>query len=390
MAILGHGTTADHRVDPQSAAPWAGMARTAIGDNPVETPGPARRGWRPDEPWENTVNGPAELKIGCTAGGTTHHDTDVPDIATKVRMVKDAGVFDYIDRCPPDEEFRELLRASERCDLPVSSGGWFYTLGRDATLFERNIHKARLLGSQVHNVQVLSHHAHGHLASNGEVADFYCFAYDLGMRHGVVPCFEVHVNMWSEHFGRVEQVAQLVAARGLPFHMTLDHSHVIFKIDNPTEQRVQDMKTDIDAGRLVLDPSLPGNVTKRWIDANYVTLAHARAAVPANPVNTRARHPDGSFGRGIQYPFIRPGPGDYLADWDAARLDPWKRVMRDLFDHHAAHPHSALRYISCEHIVAVDYGAGHGYSTFDNNVACARWLREQWTRTLAGRGHGTP
>jgi hypothetical protein len=23
------------------------------------------------------------------------------------------------------------------------------------------------------------------------------------MRHGVVPCFEVHVNMWSEHFGRV-------------------------------------------------------------------------------------------------------------------------------------------------------------------------------------------
>lgn len=29
-------------------------------------------------------------------------------------MVKDAGVFDYIDRCPPDEEFRDLLLALER------------------------------------------------------------------------------------------------------------------------------------------------------------------------------------------------------------------------------------------------------------------------------------
>jgi hypothetical protein len=65
------------------------------------------------------VRNPEDLKIGCTAGGTTHHDHDVPDIATKVRMVKDAGVFDYVDRCPPDDEFRELLKASERCDLPV-------------------------------------------------------------------------------------------------------------------------------------------------------------------------------------------------------------------------------------------------------------------------------
>ena len=324
-----------------------------------------------------------DLKIGCTAGGATHQDTNIPDITTKVRMVKDAGVFDYIDRCPPDEEVRDLLKASERYDMPVLSSGWFYTLGRDANLFERNIHKARLLGSKVHNVQVMTHHVDGHVATNAEVADFYAYAYDLGMRQDVVPCFEVHVNMWSEHFGRVEQVAALVQQRGLPFHMTLDHSHVIFKVDNPKEQRVQDMKADIDAGRLVLDPALPGNVTKRWIDSNFVRLAHARAAIPANPVNSWARHPDGSFGRGIQYPFTRPGPDEYLAPWNESSLEPWKRVVRDLLAHHATHEASALGHISCEHIVAVDYGAGHKYSTFEQNVACARWLRGEWRQALA-------
>lgn len=331
-----------------------------------------------------------DLQFGCTAGGTTHHDWDVPDIATKVRMVKEAGVFDYIDRCPPDEEFRDLLTASERCDLPVASGGWFYTLGRDETLFERNIHKARLLGSSVHNVQVLTHHALGHVLGNEEVADFYCRAHEIGMRHGVVPCFEVHVNMWSEHFGRVAQVASLVAQRGLPFHMTLDHSHVMFKIDNPKEQEVQGMKADIDAARLVLDPAHRDNVCDHWIGSNWVRLAHARAAVPANPVNSWAQHPDGSPGRGIQYPFLRPGAGEYVANWDESRLAPWKQVMRNLLRHHARDDASPMRHISCEHIVAVDYGAGHKYSTFDNNVACARWLRVEWALALADISSGAP
>jgi hypothetical protein len=337
-----------------------------------------------------TVRSPDDLKIGCTAGGATHHDNDIPDIATKVRMVKDAGVFDYVDRCPPDDEFRALLKASEHCDLPVRVGGWFYTLGRDATLFERNIHKARLLGSQVHNVQVMTYHADGHLVSDAEVADFFVHAYEIGMRNDVRPSFEVHVNMWSEHFGRVEQVAALVRQRGLPFHMTLDHSHVVFKMDNPKEQQVQGMQADMAAGRLELDPARPGNVTKKWIDSNFVLLAHARAAVPANPVNTWARHPDGSFGRGIQYPFERPAPGEYLAEWEESRLDPWKRVVRDLFLHHAGDRASPLGHVSCEHIVGVDYGAGHKYSTFGNNVACARWLRAEWRQAVAAASAQQP
>jgi len=324
-----------------------------------------------------------DLKFGCTANGATHQDTNIPDITTKIRMVKDAGVFDYIDRTPPDEEFRDTLKASEKYDLPVLASGWFYTLGRDESLYEQNIMKGRLLGTKVHNVQVMTKHADGHVLTNDEVADFYMRAHDFGMRHGVVPCFEVHVNMWSEHLGRVEQVAAIVKKRGVPFYMTLDHSHVIFKIDNPKEQLVQDMKADVDSGKLILDPAKPGNVAKKWIDSNFVHHAHARCAVPANPINTMARHPDGSYGRGIQYPFFRPKPGEYVTDaWDEKRIEPWKRVVRDLLAHHATHDESPIGQISCEHIPAIDYGAGHKYSIFEQNVACAKWMREEWAKAL--------
>src|SRR6185503_19470743 len=106
--------------------------------------------------------------------------------------------------------------------------------------------------------------------SNQQVAEFYLWAAELGERHGVTPCLEVHVNMWSEHFGRVEQVGRLVESRGAKFNMTLDHSHVIFKIDNPGEQEVQGMRADVEAGLLILDPFARGNVIDRWIDANWV------------------------------------------------------------------------------------------------------------------------
>jgi hypothetical protein len=324
-----------------------------------------------------------DIKIGCTGGGATHSDVAIPDIATKVRMVKDAGVFDYIDRTPPDDEFRALLKASESCDLPVAAGGWFYVCGRDEALFEQNIAKARLLGSAVHNVQLLTCHADGHALTDGEVADFYLWAHDFAMRHGVVPCFEVHVNMWSEHFGRVARVAALVEARGVPFRMTLDHSHVVFKIGNPDEQDVQNMRAEIESGALVLEPGREGNVAQTWIEAGWVHHAHARAAVPANPKNIRARHPDGSFGRGIQYPFVEPAPGAYHAAWDGEKLEPWKRTMRDLLRHRARDPKAVLGQISCEHIPNIDYGAGQGYSIFDDNVACAHWLRAEWAAARA-------
>ena len=40
------------------------------------------------------------------------------------------------------------------------------------------------------------------------------YAHELGEKLGVEPCFEVHINMWSEDFRRIVPVARMVEAKG--------------------------------------------------------------------------------------------------------------------------------------------------------------------------------
>src|SRR3546814_20219492 len=91
-------------------------------------------------------------------------------------------------------------------------------------------------------------HADGHLVTDEEIADIYLRAYEVGEKAGCLPTFEVHVNMWSEHFGRVAKVSEKVETRGVPFRMPPHHSHVIFKIDNPEEPEILGMRADVDSG----------------------------------------------------------------------------------------------------------------------------------------------
>lgn len=324
-----------------------------------------------------------EMLIGITEKGVCHtRGENEFDIDTRFRMVKEAGVYDYMDKTPASDDLvDDYLRCSETYNLPVRAGGWFYVLGRDEALLEKNLKIGARLGSRVHNTQVMMHHADGHLISNQEVADFYMQASEWGEKTGCYPTFEVHVNMWSEHFGRIMEVARLVEGMGGQFRMTLDHSHVIFKIDNPDEQEVLGMRADIESGAVVLEPDQPGNVCSQWIESGYVWHCHARAAVPNNPKNIWGKHEDGSVGRGIQYPFIKPRPGEYHSDWDEAKLEPWKQVMRHLMTYHAAHSDSPLGQISTEFIPAPDYGMGNKYSIFEHSVACAKWIRKTWQET---------
>jgi hypothetical protein len=316
------------------------------------------------------------LPIGITENGVLHTDSEpLFELETIFRMVRESGVFDYIDKTPPAGLVPEYLRLSEKYGLPVRSGGWYYTLGRDDALLKENLEIGAALGSVVHNTQIMLNHADGHVLSDQEVADAFLWATDIGERVGCLPCFEVHVNMWSEDFARVEKVADLVEARGQPFRLTLDHSHVIFKIDNPEEQKIFGTDAAIAAGDLVLDPRLPGSVCDRWIERGLVWHAHARAAVPNNPRNIMAQHPDGTVGRGIQYPFKRPGPGEYHAPWDEAALEPWKLVVQRLVAHHECVPNDPLGQIAVEFIPYPDYGSGGKYSIFENAVACGVWLK---------------
>ncbi len=321
-----------------------------------------------------------QLQIGITEKGVCHTQGEEEfGLDTRFRMVSESGVYDYMDKTPPSANLVDAYRAaSKKYNLPIRAGGWFYVLGRDEALLRQNLKIGAQLGSRAHNTQVMMHHADGHLISDQEVADFYLQASEWGEQTGCLPTFEVHVNMWSEHYGRISRVADLVEARGGTFRMTLDHSHVIFKIDNPREQEVLNMRPEVESGDLILDPFQAGNVCDEWINRGFVWHCHARAAVPNNPKNIWGRHEDGSVGRGIQYPFIQPAAGEYHTDWQEHRLEPWKQVMRQLLAYHATHPDSPLGQISTEFIPAPDYGMGNKYSIFEHSVACARWIRESW------------
>ncbi len=316
---------------------------------------------------------PERLLIGIAGGGILHTDAEIPDIDTQFRMVRDSGAFDYIERSPPTGQLDAYQRASRETGVPLLAGGFFYVIGRDEPLLEWHLRIGQECGMRVQNVQVMLRDAAGNRVSDEQVAAFYLRAAELGERLGVTPCLEVHVNMWSERFARVAGVAALVEARGAAFNMTLDHSHVIFKIDNPPELAIEDNRADLDAGRIILDPFTPGNVCDLWIGHGWVRHAHARPAVPNNPVNIWARHPDGRFGRGIQYPFLPIAPGEWHAEWDEARLEPWKQVLRRLL----AHPGSRPRQITVEMIPGIDYGAGAKYSIFEHSIAVADWIRKQ-------------
>ena len=321
-----------------------------------------------------------ELLIGIQEAGVMHTLWNEFDTFAKFKMVKESGVFDYLDKTPTPFDGPIYKRAIEQFDLPLTAGGWFYLLGRDEPLLEWHLRMAREYGTCVHNVQIFTHHRDGHPVSDQEVADAYLWAHEIGEREGVRVCFEVHVNMWSEHYGRVERVAELVERVGVTFNMTLDHSHVIFKMDNPEEQAVQDMRADIEAGILELDPFKPGNVSSRWIAANYVAHTHARPAIPNGPVNIWAKDPDGHYGRGIQYPFLQTNSEEYHQTWDGTKLEPWKEVVRQLLRHHATSPDSRLATISTELIPWPDYGGGAKYSLFEHSVAVATWIRQEWQK----------
>lgn len=330
------------------------------------------------------------LLVGIAEAGVMHQDPLEFSLDDRFRMVKESGVFDYLDKTPPPQEAHLYRAAMEQHGLPLTAGGFYYRLGRDEPLLEWHLRLGREFGARVHNVQIFAADCAGHPVSDARVAEAYLRAAELGEETGVTPCLEVHVDMWSEHFGRVERVAALVEARGAVFNLTLDHSHVIFKIDNPDEQKVQGMDREILSGAVVLDPRVPGNITQRWIDAGWVKHAHARPAAPNGRRNPWMLNGAGQPGRGIQYPFLRPAPGEWHSPWDERELEPWKVVLRQLLRHHARDESSQTATISTEMIPFTDYGGGAKYSLFDHSVACARWIREEWARIRIDHDAGNP
>lgn len=317
-----------------------------------------------------------DFSLGCNGRGLMH--TKELPLDDQFRMLRDSGVFDHFDRIPQPGQEREYVEASNRYGIPLTTGLWTYQVGRDEDLVRNNLEWASKAGAKCHNLMISTHHARGHVVTDDEVVEFYLRAHEVAESLGITISAEVHIYMFTEDFRRITPVAEKVRARGVPFNFVLDHSHVLLKIESPEEQDASGIRADVEAGHLILDPYDEGNVIDEWIAQNMIVWLQVRPVSPNGPKNTAMMGPGGRWGRACQYPFTRPGPGEWDHFWHAYRVEPCKEVVRKVFRHHHATPDSPLRWMTTDMIDMPDYGGGVGYSLFDQNVAIAEWLRNTW------------
>lgn len=342
-----------------------------------------------------------ELLIGCNGRGVQDSNfehpvsLDEPSIEEQFRLVKDAQFFNFFDRMPLPNQMDLFKSLIEKYDLPVHTTSWLYEVGTDDERLKQNFALSNEIGATTHNMMVYSHDQQGHKISNQQVIDYYLFAYDEGMKQGIEPSFELHVNMWSEDPRRITPVAQAVKARGIPFNFTLDYSHVIFKIGNQQELAVSGILDDVQQRKIVLDPFEPDNLVDEWIEQDIIRWLQIRSVAPNGPRNIWAPHDPfetkallpkrpsfkvqaGDPGRGILYPFTKPEPGEWHSEWFAHLVEPCKEVVRKVLKNHKDNPNSRLRYITTEMITLPDYGLNAKFSLIGQNAEIAKFTRNTW------------
>lgn len=332
--------------------------------------------------------------IGCNGRGVQLSSIDQPvgleelSIREQFRLVKEAEVFDYFDRIPLRSNLDQYLSAMAEFDLPVETCSWFYKLGSDDALLTDNLKICSEIGAKCHNIMTFKEHADGHNLTDQEIADHYLDVYDQGMSLGVEPTFELHVNMWTEDFLRISKVAKLVQKRGVPFNYTMDYSHVNFKINNPEEQKLSAIQEQVAQGDVILDPFDSGSLCDEWLDMGIVKWTQLRTVAPNQPSNLWHRTETGEFARGIQYPMLKPAPGEWHSDWHAYLLEPSKEAIRKALRYHILNQNSPLQYITTEMINLPDYGLGAKYNLFEQNIAAAKFIRQAWREIEALRQAG--
>lgn len=331
-----------------------------------------------------------EFSIGCNGRGAQHIPGKVVSVDEQFRLIKSTGVFDHFDRMPQPGLEREYIDAANKYDLPIRTGLWSYTAGRDEAVLEKNLRLCKEAGAECHNIMLYTRHAKGHVVTDQEVVDFYMHAYALGEKIGIVIGFEVHIYMWTEDFRRVTGVAEMVRALGVPFNFVLDHSHVLLKVDNPEEQDVSGIRADVESGLCIIDPYEPGNVLDEWIAQNMTVWLQIRPVSPNGPRNQWQLNPSDTYGRACQYPFFKPKPGEWHSPWHAYRVEPCKEVVRRVLRQHRDQADSPLRWITTDMIDMPDYGGGCKYSLLEHNVAIAEWFRQTWEDIKAEKSSGIP
>jgi len=327
---------------------------------------------------------PSELPIGINFDGVLVHDgLPTPDPKTRFAWIRDAGVFDYVEKnINPAEDFSPYPEWAAEFGIPIGVFGGIFCAGRDEALMRWGLRTGGDLGARLFNMQLFARDASGKALTDQHVADWFLHAMHHGARANCLPAMEVHVDMWSEQFHRIESVAELLARSNVPLRLTLDHSHLIFKIDNPSELQASGLAGAENGGRSVLAPG-PHSFYRYWLAQGWVVHAHARSVAPGVAENGAMNGRDGQPGRAIQYPFTAPLNGTFHRPWQAQALQIWKDAVGELLSWMRGHPARAPQQISCEFIPFADYGGGGRYDIWQNNIACARWLQAHWRGAAA-------
>lgn len=322
------------------------------------------------------------LRVGINLDGVLVHDgLASPKAATRFAWVRHSGAFDYIEKnIDPGEDFAPYFDLVERHGVPIGVFGGIFCAGQDEARMRWGLATGGKLGARLFNIQLYARHHSGRPITDAQVADFYLEALEHGTPVHCLPTLEVHVDMWSEDFRRVERVAELLARSNVKLRLTLDHSHLIYKIGHAEELAPSQLADMPDGARSLLAPGQPRTLYAQWLREGWVAHAHTRSAAPGVRHNAAMNRRRGLPGRAIQYPLIKPPPGTFHAEWQEEALAPWKQAVTDLLAWMHAHPEAAPQQISCEFIPFADYGGGGRYSIWDNNLACAAWLRQAWAQ----------
>lgn len=334
---------------------------------------------------------PRFLPVGINIDGVLDHD-GLPDPTPAERWARVAasGAFDFVEKnVVPGEPFEPYFELIDRHALPIGVLGGIFVAGRDHERARAETKLAQRLKPRLYNCQLFANHATGYRLDDDEVADFFLRLSEWLAPAGVQPSFEVHVDLWNEEVRRVERVAEKLLRRGVRPRFTLDLAHLIFKAGNAEEMAISGLQVDRRDDAVLLNADHPQAVWKRWLAEGWIVHTHARSAVPNGPTNPWLRRRDGRPGRSIQYPFLEPAPGSYHSPWQAERLGPWKRAVREVIDAMVARPGDTPAQWACEFLPFADCGGGSRYSVWDNNVACATWLRELWREASATGGAAT-
>ena len=195
--------------------------------------------------------------------------------------------------------------------------------------------------------------------------------------------FEIHVDCWTEKYKRVTPIVQQ-AGRAAGFFRLNRRLQPRDLQRWTTERGRSPVREDVetDAWCSIRSNREP---LREWLAVKVVDLAQFGPVVTNNPPNIWGKHPDGSQPRGIMYPMAKPAPGEWHAPWHPWKLEACKEGLRHAMRYHLTHASSPLRYVITEIISQPDYAMGAKFSLVDQNAACARWIRAQWSQLKAWR-----